>query len=156
MAAGKEIKRLRGNVSAQQAATLIGVDVEKLRKWEQRDVNPKDSGDIVKVEDYFGVAIDQLGSLDNFQFVPKHVVADVTEENSSPTLKSLARSLELSAQARLIDSESRKAEADNVKRLIALLEMKMAKETDRNLLPKVGENGAVDIREKSKKNQPKG
>jgi transcriptional regulator with XRE-family HTH domain len=71
MATGKEIKRLRGSLSAAAAAEMIGVDVERLRKWEQRDADPKDSADIIAVENYFGVSLDKLSKLDNFQFVPK-------------------------------------------------------------------------------------
>lgn len=76
MAAGKEIKRLRGNVSAQEAASLIGVDVEKMRKWEQRDADPKDSGDIKAVEDYFGCKLSDLNKLDKFQFIPKNKLTE--------------------------------------------------------------------------------
>lgn len=72
MAAGREIKRLRENqpkkVSAEMAASLIGVDVERLRKWEQRDADPKDSEDIRKVEKYFGQSVSKLNLLENFQF----------------------------------------------------------------------------------------
>lgn len=71
MAAGKEIKRLRGSISVQKVASLIGVDVERLRKWEQRDADPKDSGDVAAVEAYFGRPISELSRLDNFQFVPR-------------------------------------------------------------------------------------
>jgi transcriptional regulator with XRE-family HTH domain len=71
MATGKEIKRLRGRISAQDAATLIGVDVERLRKWEQRDADPKDTADIKAVEDYFGCKLSELPKLENFQFIPK-------------------------------------------------------------------------------------
>jgi hypothetical protein len=72
MAAGKEIKRLRGSISAQQAANFIGVDVARLRKWEQRDADPKDSGDINKVETYFGCKLKDLKNLDSFQFIKKN------------------------------------------------------------------------------------
>lgn len=70
MAAGKEIKRLRGKkVSAADAATLIGVKVDRLRKWEERDTDPSDTGDVQKVESYFGVSLPGLKSLKNFDFV---------------------------------------------------------------------------------------
>lgn len=71
MATGKEIKRLRGSISALKAAELIGVDVERLRKWEARDADPKDSGDILKVEEYFGLPLSDLSKLDNFQWKVK-------------------------------------------------------------------------------------
>lgn len=69
MPAGKEIKRLREekNVSAEKLAELIGVKPERLRKWESRDVDPREL-DKIKVEQYFGVTLDELGNLSNFDF----------------------------------------------------------------------------------------
>ena len=70
MAAGKEIKRLRGkSVSAAQTANLIGVGVDRLRKWEERDVDPSDSGDIQKVEQFFGRKLSELPDLKSFDIV---------------------------------------------------------------------------------------
>lgn len=70
MAAGKEIKRLRGKeVTAAKAARLIGVGVDRLRKWEERDSNPNDTGDIAKVEAYFGVKLEQIAEIKAFDFV---------------------------------------------------------------------------------------
>jgi transcriptional regulator with XRE-family HTH domain len=70
MATGKEIKRLRGKkVTAAKAAALIGVGVDKLRKWEERDTDPSDSGDIQRVEDYFGQKLSQLNQIKSFDFV---------------------------------------------------------------------------------------
>ena len=49
MAAGKEIKRLRESgikkISAETLAGYMNVDAAKLRKWEQRNADPKVSGD---------------------------------------------------------------------------------------------------------------
>lgn len=70
MAAGKEIKRLRGkDVTASKAAKFIGVGVDRLRKWEERDTNPTDTGDIQKVEMYFGCSLGDLAKLKEFDFV---------------------------------------------------------------------------------------
>lgn len=72
MAAGKEIKRLRGkDVTASKAAKFIGVGVDRLRKWEERDTDPVDTGDRAKVEAYFGVKLEQLNTLKSFDFVEK-------------------------------------------------------------------------------------
>src|SRR5688572_25603176 len=71
MATGKEIKRLRGKISAARVAELIGVDADRLRKWEERDTDPKDTGDVEKVEAYFGVTLSELADLTNFDFVKK-------------------------------------------------------------------------------------
>lgn len=69
MATGKELKRLRGKKSATEIAALIGVGVDRMRKWEERDVDPSDSGDIAKVESYFGTTLDGLKALKSFDFV---------------------------------------------------------------------------------------
>ena len=49
MAAGKEIKRLRESgikkILAETLAGYMNVDAAKLRKWEQRNADPKVSGD---------------------------------------------------------------------------------------------------------------
>lgn len=72
MASGIEIKRLRlipkKPISAEILAKWIGVKPERLRKWEQRDADPKDSGDIQKVEVYFNCKLEELSKLDTFQF----------------------------------------------------------------------------------------
>jgi len=72
MAAGKEIKRLRESgikkISAETLAGYMNVDAAKLRKWEQRDADPKDSGDKKNVETYFGCTLIGLEKLDKFQF----------------------------------------------------------------------------------------
>jgi transcriptional regulator with XRE-family HTH domain len=72
MATGKEIKRLRGGeTSAAKVASLIGVGVDRLRKWEERDVDPSDTADIEKVEAYFGCALSQLKNIKDFEFVKR-------------------------------------------------------------------------------------
>jgi hypothetical protein len=77
MAAGKEIKRLRGSISAQKIADLIGISAEKLRKWEQRDADPKDIQDIRQIEWYFGCKLENLTNLDNFNFVQKEMPTEI-------------------------------------------------------------------------------
>lgn len=84
MAAGKEIKRLRGkDVTASKAAKFIGVGVDRLRKWEERDSNPNDTGDIAKVEAYFGVKLDGLPMLKSFDFVEKRAANGLHEGHKS-------------------------------------------------------------------------
>jgi phage repressor protein C with HTH and peptisase S24 domain len=69
MGTGKEIRRLRLNsrLSAEKAAKLIGVDADRLRKWEAKDLEPrKDDAD--SIEKFFGVSIDKLPELKAFNF----------------------------------------------------------------------------------------
>lgn len=153
---GTEIRRLREkhNVSAQLLADAVGIDAERLRAWEKKDLTPK-SDDTKKIEDYFGMSLEKLMSQrelpkvptkeevrhlltqreidiksprDEFvvtdDMIPPGLTATVDEQNL--TMHSLARSLELSAQARLVDSESRKIEAKNMERMITLLEMRFS------------------------------
>lgn len=70
MPTGKELKRLRGKlITAAEVAALIGVGVDRYRKWEERDTDPNDTGDIEKVEKYFGVPLQGLKDLKFFDFV---------------------------------------------------------------------------------------
>ena len=64
MGIGKEILRLRKSVkmSAQKFADTTGVDAERLRKWEQRDIAPAYE-DRVLIEKTFGKTIEELISL---------------------------------------------------------------------------------------------
>lgn len=118
MAAGKEIKRLRGkDVTASKAAKLIGVGVDRLRKWEERDSDPSDTGDIAKVEAYFGVKLDQLETLKSFDFV----------EIKGPPANNIGQDASLQAIKNLtetgkIHAENYRVMVSNEARLISLLE----------------------------------
>jgi phage repressor protein C with HTH and peptisase S24 domain len=67
MGFGIEIKRLRedGGYSAQKLADAIGIDAERLRKWEQKDFEPRDD-DRTKIEEYFGISLEQIEKLEKF------------------------------------------------------------------------------------------
>lgn len=67
MGFGLEIKRLREGtgMSAQKFATLIGVDAERLRKWEQKDFAPRDE-DRTAIENFFGMRLEQIMKLKYF------------------------------------------------------------------------------------------
>lgn len=66
MAAGAELKRIRlaNSKSANSFAKLLGVDVERYRKWEQKDANPReDDAEIVKC--YFKIkTLEELAEID--------------------------------------------------------------------------------------------
>lgn len=61
MGIGKEIKRIRENshLTAEQLASGAGIDVGRLRKWEQKDMKPR-LEDALKLEKYFGISLDKL------------------------------------------------------------------------------------------------
>lgn len=61
MGFGKEIKRLRSDagVSAKKLADLIGVDSERLRKWELYDFEPR-AEDQYKIENFFGNNLEDI------------------------------------------------------------------------------------------------
>lgn len=110
MATGKEIKRLRGKKSALDVAALIGVSVDRLRKWEERDTDPADTGDIQKVENYFGVPLDGLVSLSDFDFVQYPQGVDFRDKY----IKSLEDQVRtLKAQVSLLTGEMRHIELTN-------------------------------------------
>jgi hypothetical protein len=92
MATGKEIKRLRGGeTSAAKVASLIGVGVDRLRKWEERDVDPSDTADIEKVEAYFGCALNQLKNIKDFEFVKRP--ATRVEETKMPDIAGIQKGI---------------------------------------------------------------
>jgi transcriptional regulator with XRE-family HTH domain len=68
MALGKEIKRLREDVpiSAQKLADRIGIDADRLRKWEQKDLDPRHD-DVMLIEDFFGMDIKRVMSLSSIK-----------------------------------------------------------------------------------------
>lgn len=119
MPAGEEIKRLRGRISAQEAATLIGVDVERLRKWESRNVDPKDSDDIRAIEGYFGVSLKELSKLENFQFIPKSKNGSKREDFTDMPMNAIHALAESTNKL----SDSNLINAKNIERLISLLEI---------------------------------
>jgi phage repressor protein C with HTH and peptisase S24 domain len=72
MGTGKEIKRLRlkAHLSAEKAAKAIGVDPDRLRKWESKGLEPRDK-DALTISDFFGVELDRLNTLQSFNFFQK-------------------------------------------------------------------------------------
>lgn len=64
MAFGKEIKRLREDVpiSAQKLADIIGIDADRLRKWEQKDLDPRHE-DAMLIERFFGIDLKSVMAL---------------------------------------------------------------------------------------------
>jgi len=84
MSFGKEIKRLREDVpiSAQKLADYIGIDADRLRKWEQKDMDPRHE-DVVKIEAFFGMDLKAIMGLKSIKkFLTKPVG---TIENKSKT-----------------------------------------------------------------------
>lgn len=62
MGVGAELKRIRienNKISVLKLATRVGVDPERWRKWEAKDLNPRDE-DSVLIEKFFGVPISDL------------------------------------------------------------------------------------------------
>jgi transcriptional regulator with XRE-family HTH domain len=65
MAFGKEIKRIKEThkYSAKKMADILGVDVERLRKWMQKDSDPRD-GDVAKIEENTGFELSQFSEIE--------------------------------------------------------------------------------------------
>jgi len=85
MAFGSDLKKLRGKISAQKVADLIGVGVDRLRKWEERDIDPSDTGDIAAVERYFGCKLVEIGKLQKFDFVENGNRGTSTNQDDTAT-----------------------------------------------------------------------
>ena len=64
MAFGAEIKRLRedARISVQKIADKIGVDAGRWRKWEEKDLTPREE-DVLKIESFFGMDIGKIIAL---------------------------------------------------------------------------------------------
>lgn len=122
MPAGNEIKRLRikAQKSAAEVAALMGVNAERLRKWEQRDVDPKDSADINRVEKFFGTSLDNLSKLNEFDFGQDGTKRDSGEEYwhekndlTNQTILNLAESNRIMAEANKVQSEANRIQAES-------------------------------------------
>lgn len=74
MGFGLEIKRLRedANISAQKLADKVGIDAARLRKWEEKDMSPREE-DTAIIEAFFKMSLDELSkqkSIKKFLIVP--------------------------------------------------------------------------------------
>ena len=65
MAFGKEIKRIkdRQKLTAARLAEILGVSQDRLTKWMQKDLNPKEE-DIVTMERKLGMSVEEIMKLD--------------------------------------------------------------------------------------------
>lgn len=72
MAFGAEIKRLRtkNKISAQSLSNMLGISAVRLRKWEERDTNPRYEEAKI-IEEYFGIKIGDFKNLDSLPNVQK-------------------------------------------------------------------------------------
>lgn len=75
MAFGTEIKRLRedANISVKKIADKIGVNPDRWRKWEEKDLTPR-LEDAQLIESFFGMEISKVGNLQSikkFLIVPR-------------------------------------------------------------------------------------
>lgn len=75
MGFGKEIRRLRieaNKISVDKIAGKVGVDAGRWRKWEEKDLTPRQE-DATKLEEFFEMSLDQLmqqKSIKKFLSVP--------------------------------------------------------------------------------------
>lgn len=66
MGFGSELKqaRLELGISAAKMAEVMGVDAERLRKWESRDAEPRDTGDRKSVAQFLEIDLDNFKGID--------------------------------------------------------------------------------------------
>lgn len=84
MSVGVELKRIRtenGNISVQKLATRIGVDPERWRKWETKNLNPRED-DQTKIEQFFGVPMADLFKIHKIKSSSKKVTNQLREEQT--------------------------------------------------------------------------
>lgn len=65
MGFGKHIKNLRNKkrISAEKLAIILGVDADRLRKWEAKDMSPREN-DTRSIENAFGMKMDEILNLE--------------------------------------------------------------------------------------------
>jgi|ERR1700749_1362669 len=120
MGVGTQIKRIRdlNDLSAVKMASLIGVDVERLRKWESKNLNPRRE-DSDKIEEFFKVPISELSKIDKIVYSSKNVPREAAKRRSidmvdhSPPEKYLYELIE--SNRILADATKTAAESDKIK-----------------------------------------
>lgn len=72
MAFGKEIKRIKLNqkLTAGRLAEILGVNQDRLTKWMQKDLDPKEE-DVSKIEKSLGMSLKEAMRLDRLPIVQK-------------------------------------------------------------------------------------
>lgn len=98
MAFGKELLRLRekAGLTPAKLAKKLGVDAARLRKWEERDSNPKQE-DQVLIESAFGLTIEEIKLLDE---LPKTFNEEIFVKDALATM--LQNQIELMTTTRVI------------------------------------------------------
>ena len=127
LATGSELKRIReaSNLSANSLAKLLDVSSDRLRKWEQRDIDPKHE-DQIKIEKFFNIELSELGKIKRVPVFP----------NKSNTLNDDS-ALDNQTKDEIIRALNETIEAQ--KKTIDLLEEKLTKQLGSNF-QKVLEN----------------
>ena len=79
MAFGKEIKRIKENqkLTAARVAEILGVSADRLRKWMQKDLNPKED-DVIIMERKLGMSIEEIMNLEKLPLIQKVPNSDET------------------------------------------------------------------------------
>lgn len=119
---GKQLKRIRllNGLSVQKFANYVGLNADRLRKWEERGVNPKD-GDAEIISNYFEVPIDELHRIEKFKFSSKKVQKEPVENLPPPeseTVKTL-----VNTNAKLVDQSQ--SQSNVIASLTSMLERKL-------------------------------
>lgn len=134
--------RIKKGLSQQELSDKTGIPRGRIAKWEEGKAKPK-TDDYKTLEKFFANdsnkplnpladskdnSIDAVGYRETPEGNTEVVIVEAKSakdyDENELTVQSLARSIALSAKARLHDAESRKIEARNVERLISLLEVK--------------------------------
>lgn len=112
MSVGRELKRIRiaNKLSAAKFAKHVGIDADRLRKWEVDLGSPKDEDESI-IEGYFGVPIDELSNIDKFQFSSKKVPRGTKKSDEIAVLQAQVKEL-TRALAQLNETVTKKPALD--------------------------------------------
>jgi transcriptional regulator with XRE-family HTH domain len=100
MAFGKEIKRIKlgQKLTAARVAEILGVSQDRLTKWMQKDLNPREE-DIIKMERKMGMSVDEIMKLDKLPIIQK-VPNNSTIHINMPVSEFTGERVELTAAMR--------------------------------------------------------
>jgi transcriptional regulator with XRE-family HTH domain len=146
MAFGLEFKRLReeAGISAQKLADTIGLDADRLRKWEQKDLTPR-FDDAQIIERFFGLSIEkiaELKSIKKFLNVPHG-----TSNQIIPDIDFIQKTID-----RMLTDRERAITV--IEQMTTLLVQKNKRDMEPAGTPEPGSEGATNIKERQRaKNQ---
>lgn len=121
MAFGKEIKRLREqeNISVSKLASIIGVSADRLRKWEEKDFDPREEDTLV-IEHFFRMPISYVMKLDS---IKSFLIVQKDGERPKITFNTIIKEVELMGELLKSKDETIAALRREVDALLVIIDL---------------------------------